>query len=564
MRRFILLVMALFLAACNRQSNGTNRVISSVDEIEVARAFLERLHQDRSYRVTDTVRDLPDKDSAERRLLMGGLLKILQRGTPDERQEMARVLGRIGDPSAIAPLVATLTDADKRLREESCYALEWLKATGEPAESVLVNLRRTDPEVDVRVAAASALGRPGDKEAVAAFELGARSTKSSSWVRDYCEDQLEKMGKLRLPLPDEVYGTIDRTGLERMMGLRTHVRRKIRRGNYVYVEVVEGFPDGVPAQFHWYRMKKEPEDVYSTRIELVLEDGALVNCLALNPDDTQLASGNESGVVRVWQLNTGKVVHELNGDSAVLRVAFSPDGHRIASAGRNGTVRIWDLSTDRVVLNLNAPANFAIDNLAFGSDGETLRSTSAQGKKIQCWNATSAVEARSISLPVPKEAEVTAIAFSNDGGRLALAIADSNVLICDSLNGTKIAATKMHAGWVSHLAFSPDGRRLACAGESIVVLDTENGSELAGPDVTMDCVYGRIHAVTFSSEGTTMASVTSKNEARTQIVATGEVNSFKVPGRQVTRIALAERDGLRLVTANWDDDGTITIWKIAR
>ncbi|MEH2015714.1 MAG: hypothetical protein V7K65_30430 [Nostoc sp.] len=48
--------------------------------------------------------------------------------------------------------------------------------------------------------------------------------------------------------------------------------------------------------------------------------------------------------VKVWQLNTGELIHTFNGHSAeVYAIAFSADGKTLVSGGRDKTIKIWQL-----------------------------------------------------------------------------------------------------------------------------------------------------------------------------------------------------------------------------
>jgi len=122
------------------------------------------------------------------------------------------------------------------------------------------------------VSAALILGRPKDKEAVAAFELGLRSTKQG-WIREICEDELDKLGKLRLPLPEDVYTAISEEEYERFKerpSWRERVEREIKKGDTIYLEVVTQ-PAHAPAFRDWFKVKLEPAGASAKRKTIAKE-----------------------------------------------------------------------------------------------------------------------------------------------------------------------------------------------------------------------------------------------------------------------------------------------------
>lgn len=61
-----------------------------------------------------------------------------------------------------------------------------------------------------------------------------------------------------------------------------------------------------------------------------------------SPDGSLLASGDGKGVIRVWEVSTGKTLVTLRGHADMLiDLDFSADGKMLASLSRDGTLRVW-------------------------------------------------------------------------------------------------------------------------------------------------------------------------------------------------------------------------------
>jgi WD40 repeat protein len=70
-----------------------------------------------------------------------------------------------------------------------------------------------------------------------------------------------------------------------------------------------------------------------------------LRCVGFSPDGKAVAAGSVDGVVRLWDVATGRNLLQLTGHrGAVFALAFSADGRRLASASWDGTVLVWDLA----------------------------------------------------------------------------------------------------------------------------------------------------------------------------------------------------------------------------
>jgi WD40 repeat protein len=75
--------------------------------------------------------------------------------------------------------------------------------------------------------------------------------------------------------------------------------------------------------------------------QYLLEEQVL--SIAFSPDGRRLASANQTGPIRIWNVTSGELQTELRGHRGpVWSVAYSPDGKTLASGGNDKTIRLWE------------------------------------------------------------------------------------------------------------------------------------------------------------------------------------------------------------------------------
>ena len=255
---------------------------------------------------------------------------------------------------------------------------------------------------------------------------------------------------------------------------------------------------------------------------MILRATAGVRSVAFHPDGEQIAAASGDGTVIVLDARTGKVVQTLSGhQESVFSVAFSPGGRHLASASEDRTIRLWDLATGQEVFRRGGQTGEFVGaaySLAFSPDGRYL----VAGSEDRCaivWDASDGREVR--RLP-EHESAVTSVAFSPDGrflatgskagalriweagtGRLVRIVrADEThvsaivfrptasgwrrqVWIAPRSSGTRPAVRLLqtlngHGGYISGLALSRDGRRLASSdleGKTVKIWEPLTGRE---------------------------------------------------------------------------------------
>ncbi|KAF4654027.1 U4/U6 small nuclear ribonucleoprotein Prp4 [Perkinsus chesapeaki] len=137
--------------------------------------------------------------------------------------------------------------------------------------------------------------------------------------------------------------------------------------------------------------------------EILLQEGHdhPVFGLAVHPCGSLVATSDMGGVVRVWDLRTGRTVLSLTSDDGghckgVLAVDFSPNGFQLATGGMDNSVKIWDLRRRRRLENLPAHEKL-ISDIRFAPDGRLLLTAGYDGV-AKLWSTLDWTDVR--NLPV--------------------------------------------------------------------------------------------------------------------------------------------------------------------
>jgi len=105
-----------------------------------------------------------------------------------------------------------------------------------------------------------------------------------------------------------------------------------------------------------------------------------ITALVISPDGEHLISGADDQTVKIWELETGRLIRTLRGHSdAISSVAISPDGKKIASSSDDKSVKLWDFETGNLLQNFE---EFTPDSSETKPDSSETKPDSSEVKLV--------------------------------------------------------------------------------------------------------------------------------------------------------------------------------------
>ena len=245
------------------------------------------------------------------------------------------------------------------------------------------------------------------------------------------------------------------------------------------------------------------------RLRVRAHQGGVLS-LAATRDGLRLVTGGGDGTVAIWKI--GGLVFErrfTGADGPILSVSWDPTGHLVAAGSENGTLTVWNADTGDKVASTRLPSHLAVRSVVWqpirdrqrlavgglfpevlfwypiedpsGSNLEPFLTTksgigcldwSEDGQMLavgELENARLTVKVLSVSgrklfegnLGVGSDAFTVAI--DPTGKYVAAGSKNRYVTIYEIANRRPIVGENLHRGFVSSLAWSPDGSRIASA-----------------------------------------------------------------------------------------------------
>ena len=286
-----------------------------------------------------------------------------------------------------------------------------------------------------------------------------------------------------------------------------------------------------------------------------------VNSLAFSDDGQTIAAGLADDSIRLWRVATRSPLGAplIGHQGPVTSVAFSPGGNTLASGSTDTTIRLWPIPLGRAYGKLPGQTRLAhIYSVTFGGNHEFAE---AGRDGLRVWKVANGVPTGSPIAFIRGSARSVVFQPGSATGALTAGLYDGS-LVRLSQAGRAPSAPEYTRGPVYTVAYSPDGRMLAYAGNNrwITVIDIASGRRVRLRTET------QVYSLAFGPHNGILAS--SSDDRTIHLWKIGDGGGQ--PSGGVLGLLSGDSDAVFNLAfngagmlASGSDDGTIRIWDVS-
>ncbi|MYF55252.1 hypothetical protein F4225_05705 [Candidatus Poribacteria bacterium] len=271
------------------------------------------------------------------------------------------------------------------------------------------------------------------------------------------------------------------------------------------------------------------------------------------PNSKRIAVATSIGIW-VYDVKTGDALDLLIGHtSPVKSMVFSPDGETLATGGENGTIILWETNSGKHKATLKGHKSY-VEMLGFSPSGKMLASFNS---KVFIWDLTSGEVKHTIQSDA---STIFALVFSPDE-KVLKTIGDWGdnefyIEYWDVQSGESIKDVLLNDENYTVASLSPDGKTLACAGDSPLQFWNIETTEQLSIDTESE---GQFDYVEFSTDGSHLVAADAWNYLSLWQVSPMQLMKNFAHGKDYNSLAYAP-DGKTVAAGN--DNGSVNIWDV--
>jgi WD40 repeat protein len=278
-----------------------------------------------------------------------------------------------------------------------------------------------------------------------------------------------------------------------------------------------------------------------------------IEFVTYSSDGKLVASGSNDHTCKIWDEQSGKLIHNLPHNAWLNEAAFSHNNKLIATASVDSIVRIWDVSTGQIIHQLGATDGF-IHTVAFDKNDEFL--VVGAEKYVLIWNLQSGELVNKFQGPSKPNYRLPMLSrINHSNGTIITLTENMNTVNINSItNGELIGAIKLDhksASGDTRLCIQQNGQHLAVSKNNAVsVYNIGSKKRMYKLQATAD-----VNSIEFSRDNQFMV-ISSNSEVQIFDVATGnQVNEMHsvVAGDEVLYAAFSPTQNKVVVSiTNWN------------
>ena len=296
-----------------------------------------------------------------------------------------------------------------------------------------------------------------------------------------------------------------------------------------------------------------------------------LHSLQFSPDCSRILAGSELGSIRVWNTDSGRLLHDFNAHWNVVRALDFLDSETLVSCSLDNVLQTWRMSD----LPQATPREFFVDPLKVfnvGRDRANAMAISPNGKhmaacqlygNLSVWDLRDDRKIASFSMR-PTGQGISLI------NCLAYLPSEEHLVTCSSLPIKLMAWSTAQYGKLppiyekddtgGNMGVSPDGRFAALSdwsNKSLDLIKLETGELLSGPVFPG---HGNPFPPIFSPDGETIVVPTKTGKILLVTTSTRKISKvlpFDDSGKQCVAVKYSP-DGRMLLSGG--DDGILKLW----
>lgn len=172
--------------------------------------------------------------------------------------------------------------------------------------------------------------------------------------------------------------------------------------------------------------------------------------VSYHPHRNILSGGGKS--IRLWDIQSLELIRQIDGNShTIFSTAFNSQGDRLVTASADGVIKYWDADSWHNIIEIKAHPRH-LQFLKHCPSKAIVASASFSDNTSKLWN----MDKPSLIASLP----LGGLAFSPDGEKLAVA-GDNAISVYSATSGDLLNVINTgNSDYWGHMAYSPDGKYL--------------------------------------------------------------------------------------------------------